>query len=30
MSAFRVDLPDAQSVDADVVEWLREGYERAG
>jgi hypothetical protein len=30
MCAFRVDLPDAQSVDADVARWLREGYERAG
>ncbi len=30
MCAFRVDLPDAQSVDADVAGWLREGYERAG
>ena len=30
MCAFRVDLPDAQSVDVDVARWLREGYERAG
>ena len=30
MCAFRVDLPDEQSVDADVARWLREGYERAG
>ena len=30
MCAFRVDLPDATSVDADVARWLREGYERAG
>ena len=30
MCAFRVDLPDAQSVDADVARWLREGYDRAG
>jgi hypothetical protein len=30
MCAFRVDLPDAKSVDADVAGWLREGYERAG
>jgi predicted transport protein len=29
MCAFRVDLPDAQSVDAHVVRWLREAYERA-
>ncbi len=31
--AFWVNLspvPDAQSVDADVVRWLREGYDRAG
>jgi hypothetical protein len=30
MCAYRVDLPDAQSVDADVAAWLREGYELAG
>jgi hypothetical protein len=30
MCAFRVDLPDAPSVDADVAAWLREGYELAG
>lgn len=30
MCAFRVDLPDTKSVDADVARWLREGYERAG
>lgn len=30
MCAFRVDLPDTKSVDADVTRWLREGYERAG
>jgi predicted transport protein len=30
MCAFRVDLPDAPSVDADVAAWLRQGYELAG
>lgn len=30
MCAYRVDLPDANSVDPDVTRWLREGYERAG
>ncbi len=30
MCAFRVDLSDTKSVDADVARWLREGYERAG
>jgi hypothetical protein len=30
MCAFRIDLPDVQSVDADVARWLREGYEWAG
>jgi hypothetical protein len=30
MCAFRVDLPDARSIDADVARWLREGYEIAG
>ena len=30
MCAFRVDLPDADAVDANVEAWLREAYERAG
>lgn len=30
MCAFRVDLPDADSVDEDVARWLREAYDRAG
>ena len=30
MCAFRVDLADTESVDADVARWLREGYESAG
>jgi hypothetical protein len=30
MCAFRVDLPDAGAVDADVERWLREAYDRAG
>jgi predicted transport protein len=30
MCSFRVDLPDESSIDADVAQWLREAYERAG
>jgi len=30
MCAFRVDLPNEESVDVDVARWLREGYEQAG
>jgi hypothetical protein len=30
MCSHRVDLPDLESVDADVTGWLTEAYERAG
>lgn len=29
MCAFRVDLPDMESIDGDVARWLREAYDRA-
>ncbi len=30
MCGYRVDLPDVEAVDADVADWLRQAYERAG
>ena len=30
MCSHRIDLPDLDSVDADVTRWLTEAYERAG
>jgi len=30
MCSHRIDLPDLESVDADVTRWLTEAYERAG